>query len=245
MDLIAQNLSYKPEQEFHLNDVSFSMKKGQLYTILGRTLAGKTTLLKTIAGLLTPQQGTLTLDGQDFATVPVWQRNIAMVYQQFINYPHLSVFENVAFPLRQRKMDNTIINTKVMSALQNVGLMGFEDRKIQALSGGQQQRVALARSLAKEAGILLLDEPLVNLDYKIISGLAQGIDTAAHHGCIENNGIGIAIMAWFHKIYPPENKMLFNKILENGCGFSENPLKPEKNSPFRNGDFSLHLLQKN
>ena len=173
MDLIAQNLSYKPEQEFHLNDVSFSMKKGQLYTILGRTLAGKTTLLKTIAGLLTPQQGTLTLDGQDFATVPVWQRNIAMVYQQFINYPHLSVFENVAFPLRQRKMDNTIINTKVMSALQNVGLMGFEDRKIQALSGGQQQRVALARSLAKEAGILLLDEPLVNLDYKLREQLRE------------------------------------------------------------------------
>ena len=164
MDLIAQNLSYKPEQEFHLNDVSFSMKKGQLYTILGRTLAGKTTLLKTIAGLLTPQQGTLTLDGQDFATVPVWQRNIAMVYQQFINYPHLSVFENVAFPLRQRKMDNTIINTKVMSALQNVGLMGFEDRKIQALSGGQQQRLCIARAIAVGPDVLLMDEPCSALD---------------------------------------------------------------------------------
>ena len=77
-----------------------------------------------------------------------------------------------------------------------------------------------------------LVKELVNLDYKIISGLAQGIDASAHHGCIENNGIGIAIMAWFHKIYPPENKMLFNKILENGCGFSENPLKPEKNSNY-------------
>ena len=173
MDLIAQNLSYKPEQEFHLNDVSFSMKKGKLYTILGRTLAGKTTLLKTIAGLLTPQQGTLTFGGLDFTTLPVWQRNIAMVYQQFINYPHLSVFENVAFPLRQRKIDNLIINAKVTTALENVGLTGFEERKIQALSGGQQQRVALARSLAKEAGILLLDEPLVNLDYKLREQLRE------------------------------------------------------------------------
>ena len=173
MDLFAQNLSYKPEQEFHLNDVSFSMKKGKLYTILGRTLAGKTTLLKTIAGLLTPQQGTLTFGGLDFTTLPVWQRNIAMVYQQFINYPHLSVFENVAFPLRQRKIDNVIINAKVTTALENVGLTGFEERKIQALSGGQQQRVALARSLAKEAGILLLDEPLVNLDYKLREQLRE------------------------------------------------------------------------
>jgi len=77
-----------------------------------------------------------------------------------------------------------------------------------------------------------LAKELVNHDYKIISGLAQGIDASAHHGCIENNGIGIAIMAWFHKIYPPQNKQLFNEILENGCGFTENPLEPEKNSRF-------------
>ena len=77
-----------------------------------------------------------------------------------------------------------------------------------------------------------LAKELVNHDYKIISGLAQGIDASAHHGCIENNGIGIAIMAWFHKIYPPQNKQLFDEILENGCGFTENPLEPEKNSRF-------------
>jgi glycerol transport system ATP-binding protein len=173
MDLVAQNLTYKPGEEYHLNDVSFSMEKGQLYTILGRTLAGKTTLLKAIAGLLAVDSGSITHGGQDFGNVPVWQRNIAMVYQQFINYPHLSVYDNVAFPLRQRKLAETVVNDRVMASLQNVGLSGFESRKIQALSGGQQQRVALARSLAKEAGILLLDEPLVNLDYKLREQLRE------------------------------------------------------------------------
>ena len=137
------------------------------YTILGRTLSGKTTLLKAIAGLVTPEGGRMMFDDQDLGQVPVWERNIAMVYQQFINYPHLTVFDNVAFPLRQRKMDESLIKGRVMDSLESVGLTGFETRKIQALSGGQQQRVALARSLAKQAGILLLDEPLVNLDYKL------------------------------------------------------------------------------
>ena len=173
MDLVAENLTYKPQDEFHLNDVSFTMKSGQLYTILGRTLAGKTTLLKSIAGLLTVDGGIVKVDGQDFGNIPVWERNIAMVYQQFINYPHLTVFDNVAFPLRQRKMDETTINKRVMSSLATVGLEGFEARKIQALSGGQQQRVALARSLAKEANMLLLDEPLVNLDYKLREQLRE------------------------------------------------------------------------
>ena len=173
MDLVAENLTYKPQDEFHLNDVSFTMKSGQLYTILGRTLAGKTTLLKSIAGLLTVDGGSVKVDGQDFSNIPVWERNIAMVYQQFINYPHLTVFDNVAFPLRQRKMDETTINKRVMLSLGTVGLEGFEARKIQALSGGQQQRVALARSLAKEANMLLLDEPLVNLDYKLREQLRE------------------------------------------------------------------------
>jgi len=167
MDLIATNLTYRPEEEFHLRDVSFQMEKGRLYTVLGRTLAGKTTMLKTIAGLLTSDSGSLEYGGQDFLRLPVWKRNVAMVYQQFINYPHLTVQENVAFPLKQRRMAPAEISEKVAAALRMVGLQGFETRRIQELSGGQQQRVALARSFAKEAGILLLDEPLVNLDYKL------------------------------------------------------------------------------
>ena len=104
MNLTANNLTYKPSDQYHLNEVSFNFKEGNLYTILGRTLSGKTTLLKTIAGLLTPDSGAIEFDGKDFLKVPVWQRNVAMVYQQFINYPHLNVFENIAFPLRQRKI---------------------------------------------------------------------------------------------------------------------------------------------
>ncbi|MDB2324573.1 ABC transporter ATP-binding protein [Alphaproteobacteria bacterium] len=173
MDLVAKGLTLEIEGENHLDDISFGMRKGELYTLLGRTLAGKTTLLKTIAGLITPDSGRLLFEDCDLGGVPVWERNIAMVYQQFINYPHLNVFENVAFPLRQRKVDPAAINRRVMTALSSVGLDGFEGRKIQALSGGQQQRVALARSLAKEAGILLLDEPLVNLDYKLREQLRE------------------------------------------------------------------------
>ena len=173
MNLVANNLTYKPNHEFHLNDISFNFKKGNLYTILGRTLSGKTTLLKTIAGLLNPDSGVIHFEDTEFSKIPVWQRNVAMVYQQFINYPHLNVYENISFPLKQRKLDENKIKNDVNEALKTVGLIGFENRKIQELSGGQQQRVALARSLAKKAKILLLDEPLVNLDYKLREQLRE------------------------------------------------------------------------
>ncbi len=167
MNLITENLSFKPENEYYLNDISLEFKVGNLYTLLGRTLSGKTSFLKTIAGLQSLDSGQITFAGKDFNSIPVWKRNVAMVYQQFINYPHLTVFDNIAFPLKQRKMKSSDIKNEVSSAIQKVGLQGFEIRKIQELSGGQQQRVALARSLAKKAKILLLDEPLVNLDYKL------------------------------------------------------------------------------
>ena len=130
MDLVAENLVFRPENEYHLNNVSFTMTRGKLYTILGRTLAGKTTLLKTIAGLIAPDSGSITYSGKEFGSLPVWKRNVAMVYQQFINYPHLTVFDNVAFPLKQRKVSTATIQQKVSQALQQVGLQGFEERKI-------------------------------------------------------------------------------------------------------------------
>ena len=173
MNLIGKNITYKPDDQFHLNDVSFNFKKGNLYTILGRTLSGKTTFLKTIAGLLNPDSGNLSFEDKDFSKIPVWERNVAMVYQQFINYPHLNVYENIVFPLKQRKLSEEKIKTDADEAIKTVGLVGFENRKIQELSGGQQQRVALARSLAKNAKILLLDEPLVNLDYKLREQLRE------------------------------------------------------------------------
>jgi len=167
MKLVIDNLTFKPEKEYFLNKVSLKFEAGKLYTLLGRTLSGKTSLLKTIAGLQPIDNGNITFEGKDFSSIPVWKRNVAMVYQQFINYPHLSVYENIAFPLKQRKMKTSDIENEVSVAINKVGLHGFEKRKIQELSGGQQQRVALARSLVKKAKILLLDEPLVNLDYKL------------------------------------------------------------------------------
>ena len=101
MSLIASNLSLKPEEQYHLDDICFEMSQGQIYTIIGRTLSGKTTLLKTIAGLIAPDSGGLVLDGNDFGSIPVWKREVAMVYQQFINYPSFTVFDNIASPLRR------------------------------------------------------------------------------------------------------------------------------------------------
>ncbi|MDB9991978.1 ABC transporter ATP-binding protein [Amylibacter sp.] len=173
MTLAASNLTIERKDEFYLDNISFEMSPGKIYTIIGRTLSGKTTLLKTIAGLISQDSGKLTFNGNDFDIIPVWKRQVAMVYQQFINYPHLNVFENIAFPLKQRKLGKEEINDRVKQAIEQVGLVGFEGRKIQALSGGQQQRVALARSLVKNANILLLDEPLVNLDYKLREQLRE------------------------------------------------------------------------
>ncbi len=175
--LIGNNISLEVGGEPHLSDVSFEMAPGKLYTILGRTLAGKTTLLKSIAGLVQINSGSLSNGGVDFLQVPVWKRNVAMVYQQFINYPHFTVYKNIAFPLRKQGLDRSEIDRRVRRAIEQVGLQGFEERRIQALSGGQQQRVALARSLAKSSQILLLDEPLVNLDYKLRETLREELKT--------------------------------------------------------------------
>ena len=187
MNLIGENITYKPGDLFHLNDVSFNFKKGNLYTILGRTLSGKTTFLKTIAGLLNPDSGNLSFEEKDFSKIPVWERNVAMVYQQFINYPHLNVYDNINFPLKQRKIDDQVIADEVTKSLKSVGLEGYENRKIQELSGGQQQRVSLARSLVKNAKILLLDEPLVNLDYKLREQLREEFKNIFSQGLSEDS----------------------------------------------------------
>jgi iron(III) transport system ATP-binding protein len=157
-----------------IEEVCFNVEAGEFFTLLGPSGCGKTTTLRCVAGLERPQQGKIQLRGRivfdsssRIFVVPN-QRNIGMVFQSYAIWPHLTVFKNVAFPLKAvGHRDSRVLRDKVDRALDLVGLAGFEDRPATQLSGGQQQRVALARALVKEPDLLLLDEPLSNLDTKL------------------------------------------------------------------------------
>jgi glycerol transport system ATP-binding protein len=167
MTLAINNIGCKVGGETWLEDVSLSFEPGNIYVLLGRTGAGKTSLLRVLAGLQRPDRGTLVHNGTDLTGTPVRQRDIAFVYQQFVNYPSFTVYDNIAAPLRRKGMDRGTLDAKVRDVAQMVHIDHLLDRLPQNLSGGQQQRLAIARALVKEAGLLLLDEPLVNLDYKL------------------------------------------------------------------------------
>ncbi|MBX3532355.1 MAG: ABC transporter ATP-binding protein [Rhizobiaceae bacterium] len=151
----------------HIRDVSLSLRHGSLNVLLGPTLSGKTTLMRLMAGLDQPTSGSVWFDGADVTGVPVQKRNVAMVYQQFINYPAMTVYENIASPLRVAGIDATNIDREVKQAAELLRLTPYLQRTPLNLSGGQQQRTALARAIVKKAGLVLLDEPLANLDYKL------------------------------------------------------------------------------
>lgn len=153
--------------ELHINDVSLKMERGSLNILLGPTLSGKTSLMRLMAGLDRPTGGDITLDGKSVVGMPVRRRNVAMVYQQFINYPGFTVYENIASPLRLAGLDENALDTKVRDAAELLKLTDYLERTPLNLSGGQQQRTAIARALVKEAELVLLDEPLANLDYKL------------------------------------------------------------------------------
>lgn len=154
-------------REDHLSDISLQFQRGSLNVLLGPTLAGKTTLMRLMAGLDKPTSGDLKMHGQSVSGVSVRDRNVAMVYQQFINYPGLTVYENIASPMRLAKVKRTELDKKVKQAAHLLKLEPYLDRTPLHLSGGQQQRTAIARALVKEAELVLLDEPLANLDYKL------------------------------------------------------------------------------
>ena len=153
--------------EIHLKDINLEFKKGARYILLGRTLAGKTSLLRVLAGLDKPTSGKLFQGEENITGVSVRKRNVAMVYQQFINYPSMTVFDNIASPLKFGKMKKDEIEHNVRETAKMLHIDGFLDRLPAELSGGQQQRTAIARALIKESDLLILDEPLVNLDYKL------------------------------------------------------------------------------
>lgn len=156
------------EGETHLADINLKLEPGSFHILLGRTRAGKTSLLRLMAGLDKPTTGTLRADGADVTRVDVRHRNVAMVYQQFVNYPSLTVYENIASPLRLAgKLRGQELDRRVRETAAALRLEPFLERLPAELSGGQQQRTAMARALAKDASLLLLDEPLANLDYKL------------------------------------------------------------------------------
>ena len=150
-----------------VSDVTLHVGRGEFYTLLGPSGCGKTTLLRMIAGFVRPDTGAIWLDGARLDPVPPWRRQVGLVFQNYALWPHLSVFENVAFGLREQRVRGDVLRERVRAALRQVGLEGFERRRPSQLSGGQQQRVALARTLVVQPRVLLLDEPLSNLDAQL------------------------------------------------------------------------------
>ena len=167
MSLELRSVSKVVGPETHIESVSLTLERGSLNVLLGPTLSGKTSLMRLMAGLDRPTSGEIIVDGEDCTGLPVRRRSVAMVYQQFINYPNFSVYENIASPLRAAGAPTSEIERKVREAAELLKLTEMLDRTPLELSGGQQQRTALARALVKGADLVLLDEPLANLDYKL------------------------------------------------------------------------------
>src|SRR6202789_3791107 len=150
-----------------IRDVSLTLERGTLSVLLGPTLSGKTSIMRLLAGLDKPTTGRVLVDGKDVTGFDVRQRSVAMVYQQFINYPSFTVYENIASPLRVQGKPRAEIEKRVQEAARLLKLEPYLNRTPLQLSGGQQQRTAIARALVKGADLVLLDEPLANLDYKL------------------------------------------------------------------------------
>jgi len=150
-----------------VSDLNLAIREGEMISLLGPSGCGKTTTLRMIAGLVEPSAGSIMLNGNDVTVLPAHRRNIGVVFQSYALFPHLSVFDNVAFGLRMRRVSGPTMHDKVRQALALVHLENFSKRQPRELSGGQQQRVALARALVIEPTLLLLDEPLSNLDAKL------------------------------------------------------------------------------
>ena len=167
-----------------LKNVSFSINEGELFCLLGPSGCGKTTLLRSTAGLEKISSGKMYYGDVDISTIPPYKRNIGMVFQSFALYPHMTIFENVAYGLRVRKVPNDIVTKKVTEVMELVGLQEELKRNPSptALSGGQQQRVAIARALVYDPDVLLLDEPTNDLDVATLRSLEEGLQDFG--GCV-------------------------------------------------------------
>ncbi len=180
MNLALERIAHHVGTQTHLYPLDLALQPNALTVLLGATRSGKTTLLRIMAGLDTPSSGRVLVNGSDVTGRSVRERDIAMVYQQFVNYPSLTVAENIAAPMKRNaakrgNQTRTEIAAKVQRIAARLKIDGLLDRLPAQLSGGQQQRVALARALAKDAPLMLLDEPLVNLDYKLRESLRDDL----------------------------------------------------------------------
>ena len=173
MQLTLDGISKRVGAEAWLYDMSLAPQPGAVTVLLGATQAGKTSLMRIMAGLDVPTTGRVAVDGAEVTGMPVRERNVAMVYQQFINYPSMTVYDNIASPLKLGGRPAAEIEKQVRALAAKLHIEVFLQRLPAELSGGQQQRVALARALAKNAPLMLLDEPLVNLDYKLREELRE------------------------------------------------------------------------
>ena len=165
--LSLQNLSLAYGNSVAVKDLNLDIRKGELLALLGPSGCGKTTTMRAIAGLMPVAAGRIDLDGVDITRVSANKRAVGLVFQSYALFPHLTVYENVAFGLKLKGMKGSALDDKVSSGLKSVGLSAFASRKPAELSGGQQQRVALARSMVMDPKVLLLDEPLSNLDARL------------------------------------------------------------------------------
>lgn len=167
MEIVLDSVSKVVNGETHINNISLKIDNSATNVILGHTLSGKTSLLRLMAGLDRPTAGKIVMDGKDVTGLFVRKRSVAMVYQQFVNYPSMNVYDNIASPLKMGGLSHAEMDQKVHKAAGMLHIDNLLDRLPAELSGGQQQRTAIARALVKDSELLLLDEPLVNLDYKL------------------------------------------------------------------------------
>ena len=206
-----------------LDGLNLDIHDKEFVTLLGSSGCGKTTTLRLIAGFLEPNSGKVLLKGQDITGVPPYKRPVNTVFQKYALFPHLNVFENVAFGLRLKKMDEETIRRKVRNMLEVVGLKGFERRSISQMSGGQQQRVAIARALAMDPICMLFDEPTSALDPEMINEVLDVMVQLAKEGMtmmVVTHEMGFARKVADKVVFMSDGQILEQSTPED---FFENP----------------------